>query len=462
VWLAAAPDAAALRGWFDGLLGALEALHEEGCVHGAVAPGNILLLHGGRPLLLDTDAVRSVLISDRTQSMMAALEPCFEPPEQRAPAADGAMGPWSDLYSLAATLHFCIGGQLPAPPMGTLRTFAPLGEVWRQLQATQPGLGEAPAWLDVLDTCLADAPQGRPQSVAQVRGLLDTLPTPRRVPAPRATPRLVVTPPEALTPALPPAQEPPAAAARPAAAPAMAAHKPIAPPAPPAPVPTAAAPPVTAAAAAALDPAHAKVMADLDQTFAFIAAQANEDAAAPAVASEPATQDASTKGEDGADGTAGLSARQRLWLLGGAALVLLLAMAAAVVWMLKAYDPGLLGGSRLGAASTAPWQGTPAQAAPVPSTPLVYPPPGVGRVESAAPVAPAAPVTPAAPATPAKATAPPSSKAAEPKARAPASPREACGKRERYALLQCMETQCAKKSWAKHEQCVRLRKERKL
>ena len=81
--LAAPPDVAAMRSWLDALLGALDALHEEGCVHGAVAPGNILLLHGGKPLLLDFDAVRTALISDRTQSMMAALEPCFEPPEQR-------------------------------------------------------------------------------------------------------------------------------------------------------------------------------------------------------------------------------------------------------------------------------------------------------------------------------------------------------------------------------------------
>jgi serine/threonine protein kinase len=453
--LAAAPDAAALRGWLDALLGALEALHEEGCVHGAVAPGNILLLHGGRPMLLDTDAVRTALISDRTQSMMAALEPCFEPPEQRMPAAEGAMGPWTDLYSLAASLHFCISGQLPAPPMGTARAFEPLGEVWRQLHAAQPALGEAPAWLDVLDRCLGDAPQGRPQSVAQVRGLLDTLPAPRRVPAPRAAPRLVVEPLEGTLPASPQAVAPPAAAAPLPAAPVSSAASPRKPPLPPAqPVPPAAAP----------DPAHAKVMADLDQTFAFIAAQANEDAAAPAAVSEPAAPEPVAQGEDGAAVGAALSARQRLWLLGGAALVLLLAMAAAVIWMLKAYDPGLLGGSSLGSAGTPAWQARPAQAAPVPpTTPLVYPPPGLGRAEAAAAPVAAAPaaVTPPPPA--AKSPVPPAPpKAAEPKARAPASPREACGKRERYALLQCMETQCAKKAWTQHEQCVRLRKERKL
>jgi hypothetical protein len=43
-----------------------------------------------------------------------------------------------------------------------------------------------------------------------------------------------------------------------------------------------------------------------------------------------------------------------------------------------------------------------------------------------------------------------------------ASPRQACAGKQRYALLQCMETQCAKKAWTQHEQCVRLRKERKL
>ncbi|MBN8494132.1 MAG: hypothetical protein J0M00_22185, partial [Burkholderiales bacterium] len=76
-----------------------------------------------------------------------------------------------------------------------------------------------------------------------------------------------------------------------------------------------------------------------------------------------------------------------------------------------------------------------------------------GMVSGAAPpviVDPPKPAPPPAPAAPAKVAA------------GPSSPRQACGNRERYALLQCMETQCAKKAWTQHEQCVRLRKERKL
>ncbi|MBN8509719.1 MAG: serine/threonine protein kinase, partial [Burkholderiales bacterium] len=167
-----APGAAALRAWLDGLLGALEALHDEGCVHGAVAPGNVLLLPGDKPVLLDFDAVRGTLISDSTQSMMAALEPSFAPPEQQAPGDDQAQGPWSDLYSLAATLRYAIGGELP-PPAG-LAPAAPLealGAFWRRLAAVQPGLGEPPGWLGALDACLSEEPSRRPQTVAALRNL---------------------------------------------------------------------------------------------------------------------------------------------------------------------------------------------------------------------------------------------------------------------------------------------------
>jgi len=431
--LAGAPDAAAMRVWLDSLLGALDALHEEGCVHGAVAPGNILLLHGGRPLLLDLDAVRTALISDRTQSMMAALEPCFGPPEQNLPAAEGELGPWSDLYALAATLHFCISGQLPAPPTATSRAFEPLALVWQRLQAAMP----APSWLPLLDACLAERAADRPQSVAAVRALLDAQPPARRAPAPRAEPRLMTL---AAAESLQPAQPLP-----PPAVPA--------PPLPPrAPLPPAAPPSVAQAqpAAAPVDPQHAKVIADLDQTFAFIAAQANEDAAKPP-APEPALEpDAALQGQAAA-AAAPLSERHRMVLLAAATLALLALLVAAVAWMLQSYDPGLFGGPRLGEAPVDPLQSqvpAAALAAPAaPAVPLVYPPPGIGR--------------PDVPQAPGSASADPPARAKAVPA-APTSPRQACGGRERYALLKCMETQCTKRAWTQHEQCVRLRKDRKL
>jgi len=188
--LAAPPAARTLRAWLDDLLGALQALHDEGCVHGAVAPGNVLLQPDGRPLLLDLDAVRGELVSDRTQSMMAALQPCFEPIEQRAPVSYMVLGPWTDLYALAATLRYCIDGRLPSPPHVPSATppFEPLEALWQRLRVAHPALDAEPPWLRALDACLRESPQDRPQSVAQLRRLLDAPPAvlPQAPPGPVA------------------------------------------------------------------------------------------------------------------------------------------------------------------------------------------------------------------------------------------------------------------------------------
>ena len=487
--LGTAPDAAVMRGWLDALLGALEALHEEGCVHAAVAPGNILRLHGGRPLLLDFDAVRAALISDRAQSIMAALEPCFQPPEQQLAGAEQAMGPWTDLYSLAATLHFCISGQSPPPPGGPIVAVEPLSEAWRRLRESRPDVGEAPAWLPVLDDCLAERARDRPQSVAEVRRLLDRLPAqpvqaPVQAPAPPAPPAIGQTglrPEAPIVGAAPPAAAQRAEVSRPPslptsptvealsalltgkAPPSMAvqpgpttAPAPVASLAPMAPTAPVARPLAVVAPRPAENASARKVIDDLDQTLAVVAAQATEDA------SQRHAFDALAPDSDD-DESVPLRRRRLLWLAASAAL-LLAAVAAAVVWLLNEYDPGLLRGPRLGAGGNA--AATPA-VGPVPApeeaavaAPLVYPPPGAG---------PASP-TPSQPPMQAPTPAPSADIPAEPKMAAPAatrpappaSPRQACGHRERYALLQCMETQCAKKTWSKHEQCERLRKERKL
>jgi hypothetical protein len=164
------PDAAALRTWLDGLLGALEELHGLGFVHGAVSPTKILMVSGHGPVLMSSGAVRAALLSVPTRSMMASLAPGFMPIEQREPAADRPLGPWTDLYALAATLHFHVGGQAPAAlSADTPARFEPLGALWQRLHG---GPAVAPVSLGVLDTCLAELAQDRPQSVAQLRALL--------------------------------------------------------------------------------------------------------------------------------------------------------------------------------------------------------------------------------------------------------------------------------------------------
>jgi len=449
-----APGETTLRAWLDGLLGALAALHGEGCVHGAVAPGNILLLPADRPLLLDFDAVRRALISDRTHSLMTALEPGFLPIEQRSPSQDSALGPWTDLYALAATLRFCIGGDLPASSSQATQSEPMLG-VWQRAHAGQPESQAPLALLSALDACLAPAATDRPQSVARLREMLAAPPVIRPAPVEAAPLPATVQDAEA-PPVLPP--PPPPASVRPTT-------PPIAEPAQPEPL----APPLPAGHEPERH-ADTELAADLEQTYAFIATKVNEEAStALAAAANAATPPVATPTQPLAPRLA-----RRRWLdRAGLAAAALLAVGA---WWLSQQDSPPA--REIGATMEAPR----AVGKAAPLSPPPDPPPSAGpRAANSAsteplttPLAPvASPLPEASTATrsvaevaaPASATpAPPEPPTPTPAlaARAPASPRASCGTRSGYALYRCMQTQCAKRDAARHPQCLRFRQTQRL
>ena len=167
------PDEASLRALLRELLGALEVLHGGGRIHGEVSPGNILLLPDDRPVLLDFDDVRHAIVGEQTQALMALVEPTFAPVEQFGMAPGREVGPWTDLYSLAATVHYCISGRLPAAPSGwTPEALEPLDDVMRRLSQHNPSVHYTPSFLAAIESALAVQPQDRPQDVAEFRAAL--------------------------------------------------------------------------------------------------------------------------------------------------------------------------------------------------------------------------------------------------------------------------------------------------
>ena len=159
------PDEIWLRALVEPLLGALELLHREGVYHRDIAPDNILLLPDGRPVLLDFGSARRV-IGDRTQTLTAILKPNFAPVEQYADEAGMRQGPWTDLYSLGATVHFALTGQAPTPAV--LRAVRDALPALSSLESEAfPGVKNN--FLATIDWTLALAPDDRPQSVASVR-----------------------------------------------------------------------------------------------------------------------------------------------------------------------------------------------------------------------------------------------------------------------------------------------------
>jgi hypothetical protein len=109
---------------------ALAVIHAENCFHRDIAPDNVILLAGTeRPLLLDFGAARRV-IGDMTQALTVILKPGYAPVEQYAELPEMKQGGWTDVYALAASVHFAIMGRTPPTSVSRLLEdkFVPLSQ----------------------------------------------------------------------------------------------------------------------------------------------------------------------------------------------------------------------------------------------------------------------------------------------------------------------------------------------
>lgn len=89
------------------LFGALDAVHRSGLIHRDISPDN-LMLENGMVRLLDFGCARES--SGGMKTMTVALKHGFAPVEQYQYKGQG---PWTDVYSLAATIYYCLTGKTP-------------------------------------------------------------------------------------------------------------------------------------------------------------------------------------------------------------------------------------------------------------------------------------------------------------------------------------------------------------
>lgn len=100
---------AELGGMLWRVLDALGYLHDRGIYHRDIKPGNILVTATGEPVLIDFGAARQRL-SERSLTVIESAG--YTPFEQLQ--TRGEIGPWSDIYSLAATFYKALTGETPA------------------------------------------------------------------------------------------------------------------------------------------------------------------------------------------------------------------------------------------------------------------------------------------------------------------------------------------------------------
>jgi hypothetical protein len=157
------PDEAWILGLLAPLLDALVVLHSAQIYHRDIAPDNVLLMADtGRPLLLDFGAARRV-IGDMTQALTAILKPGYAPVEQYADMPGLKQGPWTDVYALAAVVHWMIMRKTPPPSVGRLfdDPYVPLA---------QSAAGRySDAFLRAIDHALAVMPEKRTASIEAMR-----------------------------------------------------------------------------------------------------------------------------------------------------------------------------------------------------------------------------------------------------------------------------------------------------
>ena len=152
-----------VRNTFAQLADGLREVHTHKLLHLDIKPANVYLRNDGTPLLIDFGAARQVL-SAEGMKLPPTYTPGFAAPEMHARRE--LLGPWSDIYSVGATMYACLATAAPQPADARLENdrLAPARRAFAR--------GYAADLLEIVDWCLRLDHLQRPQSVLQLQKAL--------------------------------------------------------------------------------------------------------------------------------------------------------------------------------------------------------------------------------------------------------------------------------------------------
>ncbi len=149
-----------VRNTFAQLLDGLREVHKEKLLHLDIKPANVYLRNDGTPLLIDFGAARQILSAEGLK-LPPTYTPGFAPPEMHLKRE--LLGPWSDIYSIGATMYACFAGAAPQPANQRL-------DQDLVVPASRAFAGKyAPELLEIVDWCLRLGHLQRPQSVLELQ-----------------------------------------------------------------------------------------------------------------------------------------------------------------------------------------------------------------------------------------------------------------------------------------------------
>jgi serine/threonine protein kinase len=139
-------------------------VHSHKLLHLDIKPSNIYLRHDGAPVLLDFGAARQTLVASGATILKPMYTPGFAAPEQYHNRE--RLGPWSDIYSVGASLYACLAGYPPQAADARLLNdkMVPAMVNWRGTYSEQ--------LLETIDQSLKLNYMERPQSVFSLQKVL--------------------------------------------------------------------------------------------------------------------------------------------------------------------------------------------------------------------------------------------------------------------------------------------------
>jgi serine/threonine protein kinase len=157
-----------IRKMFSQVMNGLREVHTNKLLHLDLKPANIYLRVDGTPILLDFGAARQTLKADLPK-LYPMYTPGFAPPELYI--KNGNLGPWTDIYSIGASMFACMVGA-PPQPSDQRKINDKMEGHFRKLEGIY-----SPELIQVIRWSLMIDPLARPQSVfALQKALLEPVP----------------------------------------------------------------------------------------------------------------------------------------------------------------------------------------------------------------------------------------------------------------------------------------------
>ena len=144
------------------VLDTLGIVHNQGLIHRDISPDNIYIRNDGAVILLDFGAAR-YSFGRKSRMLDVILKPGYAPKEQYS--RSGKLGPYTDIYSLAATFYRAITGSVPQESLERL-------EDDRLFPPHYLGIEISPTKENALMRALSIQPQDRFQSVSDFKAAL--------------------------------------------------------------------------------------------------------------------------------------------------------------------------------------------------------------------------------------------------------------------------------------------------